>query len=105
MLPKLNTLSLLPAESAKATPRDLTYPRWRSAAEAEEDREPVEWPEAVDAAVDDVADTDLSSGGHADSAGVGEIDGEGEESLVVGGDADTLRSMATAGLRAITPQG
>lgn len=52
----------------------------------------------MDAAVDEAADTDRSSGGHAESAGVGEMDGEGEESLVSGGELEILRSSAMEGL-------
>lgn len=43
---------------------------------------------------DDVAENDRSSLGHADIAGVGETEGEGEESLVKGGDAEALLSVA-----------
>ena len=55
----------------------------------------------MEAVVDEAADTDLSNGGHAERAGVGEIDGEGEESLVIVGEADALRSSAMEGLGAI----
>lgn len=51
--------------------------------------------------MDEAADTDRSRGGHAESAGVGEMEGEGEESLVIGGEADTLLSSAIKGLGAI----
>lgn len=77
----------------------------RRAAEAEDDREPSEGPEAVEVAVDEVADTDRSRGGHADRAGVGEMEGEGEESLVIGGEAETLRPNAMEGLGAIVVVG
>lgn len=35
---------------------------------------------------DELAEKDRISGGQADNAGVGDIDGEGEESLVKGGE-------------------
>lgn len=45
-----------------------------------------------------MAEKDLSNLGHADSAGVGEMEGDGEESLVNGGDAEPLLSVVTVGL-------
>ncbi len=51
----------------------------------------------MEVAVDEVAETDRSKGGQAERAGVGEMDGEGDESLVIGGEADKLRSSAVAG--------
>lgn len=39
---------------------------------------------------DEVAEKDRSSLGQADSAGVGEIEGDGDESLVKGGDMEAL---------------
>lgn len=53
--------------------------------------------EKVDA--DEVAEKDRSNLGHADSAGVGETEGDGEESLVNGGDAEALLSVVAVGLR------
>lgn len=46
-----------------------------------------------------MAEKDLSNLGHADNAGVGEMDGEGEEFLVNGGDAEALLSVVAVGLR------
>lgn len=46
-----------------------------------------------------MAEKDLSNLGHVDRAGVGEMDGDGEESLVNGGDVDALLSVVTVGLR------
>lgn len=45
-----------------------------------------------------MAEKDLSNLGHADSAGVGETEGDGEESLVNGGDAEALLSVVDVGL-------
>lgn len=53
--------------------------------------------------VEEAADTDRSSGGQAERAGVGEIDGEGEEFRVTGGE-DTLRSRGMEGVRGIVAQ-
>ena len=41
-----------------------------------------------------MAENDRSNLGHADNAGVGDTDGDGEESLVKGGDAEALLSVA-----------
>ena len=41
----------------------------------------------------DAAENDLLRGGQADSAGVGEIDGDGEESLVNGGELEAMLSV------------
>ena len=38
--------------------------------------------------MDEVVEKHRSNGGHADKAGVGEIEGEGEESLVKGGEGE-----------------
>ena len=40
----------------------------------------------ADEVVDELAEKDRVSGGQADIAGVGDIDGDGEESLVKGGE-------------------
>ena len=48
---------------------------------------------------DDAAEKDRLSGGHASKAGEGETDGEGEESLVRGGELEALLSVAVDGLR------
>ena len=50
---------------------------------------------------DELAEKDLLKGGQANSAGVGDIDGDGEESLVKGGELETLLSVADEGLMAI----
>lgn len=49
--------------------------------------------------VDGLAENDRLSGGQANSAGVGDIDGDGEESLVKGGEYDAL--LSGEGLKAI----
>lgn len=59
----------------------------------------------MEVAVEEVAETDRSKGGHAERAGVGEMDGEGDESLVIGGEADKLRSSAVEGLGVIVIPG
>ncbi len=41
----------------------------------------------------DAAENDLLRGGQADSAGVGEIEGDGEESLVNGGELEAILSV------------
>ena len=41
----------------------------------------------------DAAENDLLRGGQADSAGVGEIEGDGEESLVNGGELEAMLSV------------
>ena len=41
---------------------------------------------------EEAVEKDRSKSGHAERAGVGEVDGEGEESLVVVGDAEILFS-------------
>lgn len=53
-----------------------------------------DWRENVEA--DEAAEKERPSGGHGDSAGVGESDGEGEESLVNDGEAKVWLS---AGLK------
>ena len=50
---------------------------------------------------DDAAENDRLNGGHASKAGVGEMDGEGDESLVIGGELEASLSVAVDGLRAI----
>lgn len=62
----------------------------------DEEREPVDCLEKVVA--EEVAEKDRSSLGHADRAGVGEIEGDGEESLVKGGE---LLPVVEVGLRVI----
>lgn len=47
---------------------------------------------------DEVAENDLSSLGQADRAGVGEIEGDGDESLVKGGDMEALLQAVVVGL-------
>ena len=42
--------------------------------------------------VDELAENDRLSGGQANNAGVGDIDGDGEESLVKGGEYEALLS-------------
>lgn len=64
--------------------------------DADDERDVVDGLEKVEA--DELAEKDLSSLGHADSAGVGEMEGEGEESLVNGGDAEALLSVVAEGL-------
>ena len=51
--------------------------------------------------MDEAAEKDLSRGGHADNAGVGEMDGDGDESLVKEGEAQVLLSVTEAGLGAM----
>jgi len=104
MLPKLSTLSLLPADAANATPWGRTYPLWRRAADADDDRDVTEGcekvdPETVECAEDEVAENERLSGGQANSAGVGENEGDGEESRVKGGEPEASLSVAEAGLR------
>ena len=48
----------------------------------------------------EVAENDRLSGGQANNAGVGESDGDGEESLVNGGELDAMLSVLKEGLRA-----
>lgn len=50
---------------------------------------------------DEAAENDRLKGGQASKAGVGEIDGEGDESLVKGGVLEALLSVAEDGLIAI----
>ena len=51
---------------------------------------------------DDAAEKERPRGGQADSAGVGESDGEGEESLVNGGEAKAWLSLVLqAGLKLV----
>lgn len=50
---------------------------------------------------EEAAENDRLSGGQASNAGVGEIDGEGDEFLVIGGELDALLSVAEDGLIAI----
>ncbi len=66
----------------------------------DEEREPVDCLEKVVAeeVAEEVAEKDRSSLGHADRAGVGEIEGDGEESLVKGGE---LLPVVEVGLRVI----
>lgn len=59
-------------------------------------------PESVEYAEDEVAEKDRLNGGQADRAGVGETDGDGEESLVRGGESEVLLSVVEDGLRAMT---
>ena len=49
--------------------------------------------------VDELAEKDRLSGGQADIAGVGDMDGDGEESLVKGGEYEA--SLPGDGLKAI----
>lgn len=58
--------------------------------------------ESVEYAEDEVAEKDRLNGGQADRAGVGETDGDGEESLVRGGELEVLLSVVEDGLRAMT---
>lgn len=60
----------------------------RKTVDVDEERDPVDCLEKVVA--DEVAEKDRSSLGHADRAGVGEIEGDGDESLVRGGDMEAL---------------
>lgn len=60
----------------------------RKTVDVDEERDPVDCLEKVVA--DEVAEKDRSSLGQADRAGVGEIEGDGEESLVKGGDMEAL---------------
>lgn len=53
--------------------------------------------------VDELAEKDRLNGGQADSAGVGDVDGDGEESLVKGGEQEALLSVN--GLIAMTGKG
>lgn len=64
--------------------------------DADDERDAVDGLEKVEA--DEVAEKDLSNLGHADSAGVGEMEGDGEESLVNSGDAEALLSVVAVGL-------
>ena len=48
-----------------------------------------------------MAENDRPSGGQAERAGVGDIEGEGEESLVNGGEVEALLSVVDDGLKAI----
>lgn len=50
---------------------------------------------------DEAAENDRLNGGQASKAGVGEIDGEGDESPVRGGEFEALLSVAEDGLIAI----
>ena len=50
---------------------------------------------------EDAAENDRSKSGHADRAGVGEDEGEGEESRVAIGEAGMVSSGARNGLNAI----
>lgn len=49
--------------------------------------------------VDELAEKDRLSGGQADIAGVGDMDGDGEESLVKGGEYEAL--LPGDGLKAV----
>lgn len=64
--------------------------------DADDERDAVDGLEKVEA--DEVAEKDLSNLGHADSAGVGEMEGDGEKSLVNSGDAEALLSVVAVGL-------
>jgi hypothetical protein len=48
----------------------------------------------------EVAEKDRLSGGQANIAGVGESDGEGEESRVKGGESEAILSVVDEGLKA-----
>lgn len=50
---------------------------------------------------EDAVETDRSSSGHAERAGVGERDGDGEDSLVVVGEVEIWPSCTRIGLKAI----
>ena len=50
---------------------------------------------------DDAAENDRSNSGHAERVGVGENEGEGEESRVAIGEADMVSSGTRNGLKAI----
>ena len=50
---------------------------------------------------EDAVEKDRSNSGHAERAGVGEIDGDGDESRVVVGEVDMFRSGARKGLKDI----
>ena len=70
--------------------------------DADDDREVTEGCEIVEAdeVEYEVAENDRLSGGQANNAGVGESDGDGEESLVNGGELDAVLSVVKEGLRA-----
>lgn len=70
--------------------------------DADDDREVMEGCEIVEAdeVEYEVAENDRLSGGQANNAGVGESDGDGEESLVNGGELDAVLSVVKEGLRA-----
>lgn len=87
MLPKFITLSLFLAESANEAPCGRTYPRRRDTAEPEEERDGVDRLERVE--TEEMSEKHRPKGGQADSAGLGDIKGEGEESLVNGEEEET----------------
>ena len=70
--------------------------------DADDDREVMEGCEMVEAdeVEYEVAENDRLSGGQANNAGVGESDGDGEESLVNGGELDAMLSVVNEGLKA-----
>lgn len=70
--------------------------------DADDDREVMEGCEIVEAdeVEYEVAENDRLSGGQANNAGVGESDGDGEESLVNGGELDAVLSVVKEGRRA-----
>jgi len=57
----------------------------------------VEWPENVEA--EDAVENERSSAGHAKSAGVGDVDGDGEEVRMYGGVGSASVSMMYYGSR------
>lgn len=81
MLPRLRTLSLLPAEAAKETPCGRTYPRCLKAAEADDERDVVDGREKLETS-DEVVENERPNSEHVERGGVGDIDGEGDGSLV-----------------------
>ena len=55
----------------------------------------------MESAVDEAAENERSRGGHGDKAGIGEMEGEGDESRVVAGEVGALWSAAAIGFGAM----
>ncbi len=92
MLPRHMTLSRCRADSAKLVPCGRAKPRRRFAVTSKVRELLAEPCEKVDVVVaDDATDTLRSSGGHAKSAGVGEVDGDGDELRPLHGESGRFR--------------
>ena len=84
MLPKLSTLSRCFADSANSAPCGLMYPRLR------DEPDTVDRPSAdvaEDAEREETEENVRSGDGHEEIAGVGEMDGEGDEGRSKAGNA------------------